>query len=185
MSSPFTICTPSIPERWKRLQECGESVRAQTHQPAAWLIRVEEPPEFGFAHLAHQRNALLKAVETEWIATLDDDDLLDPDYLEAILPYTAEADMIWGWCRGAGHDHWTHDEFNPERLRQHNYICGVACIRTEFARKVGGWPEEACRDEGMYEDWGMWLRLMDAGARFLCMGRSMWQHRRGDWRTIT
>ena len=178
MASPFTVITASIPERWELLQDARASVAAQTHQPDTHLIRINEPGKsFGYKHLGEQRNILLGAVTTEWVATLDDDDLLDPDYLETISQHVNGADVVYGWCRGRTH---RRSSWDPALLRKENYICGVACVRTEAALSVGGWPAD-----GRQEDWFMWQKLLDVGARFVCVERELWTHRSGDWLTIT
>lgn len=176
--SVFTVTTASMPSRRELLAEAAESLYAQTAPPAAWLIRVEDPgSRYGVAHLAEQRNILLEAVHTEWVATLDDDDLLDRNYLEVMGANLDDADVVYAFCRGREH---VRSTWNPDLLRQTNYICGVACVRTEIARSVGGWPTD-----GQLEDWGMWKKLLDAGARFRCVEQELWTHRRGDWKTLT
>jgi len=176
----ITVAIPSIPSRRHLLLEAIASVDAQTVQPATILVRVDDPGDgFGFAHLANQRNALLRAVETEWVATLDDDDLLDPDYLATMGAQLDGVDVAYGQCRGR--EHTRSSTFDPDLLARENYICGVAVVRTSMALRVGGWPED-----GTAEDWGMWKRIHAAGGRFSCVDRELWSHRRvTDVRTIT
>jgi GT2 family glycosyltransferase len=181
--NPFTVVTVSMPERHGLLAEAGESLRAQTIGRTPWLIRCEEPDRFGPEHVALQRNAILKAVETEWIAVLDDDDLFDEDYLEIMAEYTDGADVVYSDCRGYPHP--KSEFFDPERLRTNNYIDGEACIRTEALRSVGGYPANH-----LVEDWQLWVKLLDIGARFVYVDKVIRTHRHGTlngnaWRNVT
>lgn len=166
----ITVVTVSIPERRGRLLEAGSSLATQTYGPVPWLIRVEAPDVFGPAHVARQRNALLRAVETEWMAVLDDDDTFDPNYLEVMSQHLDGADVVYSYCRGYPH---AFGEFDPGRLRQENYIDGEALIRTEALRSVGGYPENA-----VVEDWQAYLRLLDIGAQFVCVPEVLRTHGR-------
>lgn len=172
-----TAVTVSIPERHALLAEGGASLRAQTYGPVPWLIRVEEPDVWGPAHIARQRNILLTAVQTEWMAVLDDDDLLDPTYLERCAEHFDTADVIYSYCRGFAHP---YGEFDPERLRRENYIDGECLLRTDLVREAGGYPANST-----VEDWQLFKRLADMGARFVCIPEPLRTHRHGGWRTVT
>jgi len=78
-----TVITPTVPGREKLLEECIESVRKQTLQPVAHLVLMDKDKE-GPAVI---RNRLLKQVETEWVAFLDDDDLLMPNHFDVHNTY--------------------------------------------------------------------------------------------------
>jgi hypothetical protein len=175
--SRVTAVTVSIPERAHLLAEAGKSLRAQTYGLVPWLIRVEEPDEWGPAHIARQRNALLAAVDTEWMAVLDDDDLFDPTYLERVAEHFDDADVIYTYCRGRTHPHGPYD---PERLQRENFIDGECLLRTELVREAGGYPANH-----MVEDWQLFRRLSGMGARFACIPEQLRDHRHGDWRTVT
>lgn len=169
--SPFTVVTVSIPERHELLAKAGASVRAQTIGPVPWLVRVEEPDRFGCEHVARQRNAILAAIETEWIAVLDDDDTFDPEYLELMAQHLDGADVVYSYCRGHPHS-W--GPFDAERLRSgDNYIDGEACIRTETLRRAGGYPVSH-----IVEDYLLWLKFLDMDARFVCVPQALRTHGR-------
>lgn len=170
--NPFTVVTVSMPERHELLSEAMESVRSQTVGHTPHLIRIEEPDTFGPAHVARQRNALLKAVESEWMAVLDDDDLFDPNYLERVSAYIENADVVYTDCRGYPHP--KQDAFDPVLLQTHNYIDGEAVIRTDALRAVGGYPDSA---NGIVEDWQLWVQLLNAGARFVYCPEIIRTHR--------
>jgi hypothetical protein len=175
--SLFTAVTVSIPERHELLARAGASLRAQTYGPVPWIVRVEEPDRFGCEHVARQRNAILPAVQTEWIAVLDDDDTFDPEYLEVMARHVEGVDVVYSYCRGHAHS-W--GEFDAERLRSgDNYIDGEACIRTEALREAGGYPVN-----DVVEDWQLWLRFLDMGKRFVCVPQELRTHGRAQ-RNVT
>ena len=86
-----TVITPSMPSRERFLAEAMASVAAQT-VPVAHLIIVDEGRS-----VAEKRNALVEAADTEWVAFLDDDDLLDPHHIETLLGH--DADVVIPYCR--------------------------------------------------------------------------------------
>jgi hypothetical protein len=161
MNDQITAVTVSIPERAHLLQEAGESLRAQTIGPVPWLIRVEEPDKFGSAHVAKQRNAILPAVETPWIAVLDDDDLFFPQYLETMAGHLNGADVVYSFCTSTGH------------LQQEGVIDGECCIRTAALRAVGGYPVgDIAEDHLLFE------KMRAAGAVFRCVPEVLRDHRK-------
>lgn len=179
----FTVVTVSMPERHDLLAEACATVREQTIGAVPHLIRIEQPDAFGAAHVAKQRNAILKAVETPWIAVLDDDDLFDPNYLEVMGEHLEGADVVYSDCRGYPHP--KSDHFDAERLRTNNYIDGEACIRAEALREVGGYPSN-----DIVEDWQLWVKLLDIGAKFVYVDQVIRTHRHGTlcngaWRNVT
>lgn len=175
--SLVTVVTVSVPERKTQLAEAAASLGAQTMWPVPWLLRVDEPDTWGPAHVAHQRNLLLRAIDTEWYAVLDDDDVLDPSYLEKMAAATQDADIVYSWCTSTRHP---QIEFDPNRLREENFIDGESWFRTEAVRAVGGYPVGDTA-----EDWQLLLRLLDNGARFVCVPEVLRDHRDGGWRRTT
>lgn len=193
----ITVITPSIPERRRLLAEAIDSVQAQTSPVEAHLIRVQRPPRgaLSSAHLAMQLNALLTAVDTEWVAPLGDDDIYLPDHVEKIRPYLGQgADVVYSWARNE------YEQFRVDvtgwdpaqvarKLEERNFIRTTITMRTELVRRVGGWTDEY-RDgvftaTGVpYEDWDLLIRLARAGARFRCVPFETWEYRIGDWRRI-
>ncbi len=193
----ITVITPSIPERRRLLAEAIESVQIQTSPVEAHLIRVQEPPlgVLSSAHLAVQLNALLAAVDTEWVAPLGDDDIYLPHHVEKIRPYLEQdVDVVYSWAK---------DEYEPFRvdvsgwppsqvartLEECNFIRSTITMRTELLRRVGGWTSEhrdgVFTETGVpYEDWDLLIRLARAGARFRCVPFETWVYRLGNWRRI-
>lgn len=121
---------------------------------------------------AQVRNRLAGLAQTEWMAFLDDDDILYPDYFESLVPLFDGADVVYGWCDEVGHVSNINRKFDSRLLRIGNFIPVTACVRTDTFRKVGGFPDGIA-----YEDWGLWLRILDAGGTFRCYERPLWAYR--------
>lgn len=162
----ITVVTPTIVGREALLEECHASVEqiGLTH-----LIEIDVDGE-GPAAI---RNRLLEQVTTEWVLFLDDDDLLYPNYVDAVTPYLADADVVYtAWRLTGAIDPMPLPRFDPDLLRQHNTIPVTACVRTEALRAVGGFPD------AKLEDHALWLSLLDAGYRFRYVPVIAWHYRR-------
>jgi hypothetical protein len=175
MSARVTVITPSLPEREAWRAECRATVAAQ----AAQAIAV--PHLFALDHeragVAAMLNQLWPRVETDWLLVLDDDDLLDEDYLLTVAPHLADADVVYTHCRVSG---WQHPAalnrpFDAAALRQGNYIPATALIHRDLVAALDGWQEHPLA-RGL-EDWHFWLRALDAGARFRCVPEPKWTYR--------
>jgi glycosyltransferase involved in cell wall biosynthesis len=163
----ITVLTPTIPGREHLLQECRTSVAD------AGLTHVVMLDVNG-AGPAVTRNKMLEVVATEWALCLDDDDLLFPNYLDAVAPHIPDADVVYtAWQLSGATDPVPYPRFDPGLLRQHNIIPVTACVRTEKLRQVGGFPTDA-----ELEDHALWLKLLDAGARFIYSPVIAWHYRR-------
>lgn len=129
-----------------------------------------------------------------WIAFLDDDDEFHPDHLARLVEHAVEqqADVVYPWFDlnvGGRMDNARGDNlllvngqsafgspFDGEALSRNNYIPVTALVRTSLFLQVGGfpdpnteaWPHPDC------EDWGLWLRLRDAGAVFSHLAERTW-----------
>lgn len=168
------VCT--IPPRAEQLGEALASVAAQTVQPAAIVI------EFDWRRTgaAAAKNRALARVTTEYAATLDDDDVWYPHHLETLVEAAAEtgADVVYPWPVMVGAAPLRPDRFGAPfdavELRRGNYIPTTALIRTELARDVGGFQ---CPPGTPFDDWGLWLAMLDAGARFHHVPQQTWECR--------
>lgn len=126
----------------------------------------------------------------EWVAFLDDDDEFYPGHLTKLVRHAEEsgADVVYPWFDIETPDGIRNDldplgafgkEFNPNALRENNYIPVTALVRTNAFRAVGGfpipgspeWPHKDC------EDWALWLRLLDAGYKFSHLPERTWKWR--------
>lgn len=124
------------------------------------------------------RNTGLKAARGRFIALLDSDDLLLPNFLE-VLVGMLEADSslsvaypnarYFGWPK---HDGKLHQDVFPVAepisfdrvLRRECYIFGLLVFRREVIEAVGNYDENL---EGQgAEDFELWLRMLRHGFRF-------------------
>jgi hypothetical protein len=191
----ITVITASIPERRRLLAEAIDSVQAQTSPVEAHLIRVQQPPRdvLSPTHSAAQLNALLAAVDSEWVAPLGDDDIYFPHHVAKIEPHLGpDADVVYSWAKDE-YDYFRIDvsDWTPaqvaRRLEEGNFIRSTITIRTELLRRIGGWTGDyrdgVFTETGVpYEDWDLLIRLARAGGRFRCVPFETWHYRIGDWR---
>jgi Glycosyl transferase family 2 len=173
MLPDVTVVTPWMRGREELLAEAEKSVGEQTVLPVMHLIQ-EDTWNEGPAII---RNRMLHQVETPWVAFLDDDDLLDPEHIETLLLETmaADSDVTWSWCRTTGERAPViprPTQFNSDDLRQANYIPVTTVVNTDAAMSVGGFDAS-----NLNEDWGLWLRMLAAGARFSVVPEVTWTYR--------
>lgn len=170
----ISVVTPSVPERAPFLAEARASVAAQSCRvPVTHLVLLDRRHRGA----AIARNKLLEQVETEWVAFLDDDDLFDRDHLQSLLDlaHATDSDVTWSWCRCISERAISIPRptaFDPEALRDRNYIPVTVLARTAAVRAAGGFSK---RDR--FEDWHLWLRMLDNGARFAVVPRVTWTYR--------
>lgn len=187
---PVTVCTPSIPSRAIQLQRAIASVQRQTVRPEAHLISIgeAEPGESRLSHLVRTRNALAQAVDTDWLAILDDDDWYLPRHFETIAPYLeTDADVVYTFSEGpyvnVDVTGWTAGELVAQ-LQVSNVIAANAAVRVSRLEDLGGWsdtyfnPDTHLYDGGpvCHDDWELWLMMARAGARFLCVPQETWHY---------
>lgn len=171
------VITPTIAGRGDLLAECVASVAAQEADDVTHIIGMDVRGNGP----AEKRNQLVPWMPhaDDWVTFLDDDDVWNADHVDILRAHMAGYDVVYTLAEIEGRPGWDpqQDTFDPERLRQVNYIplCGVA-IRAQLFHQVGGFPTE-----GLYEDHGLLVRLLDAGARFKCIPVRSWRYRFGDW----
>lgn len=162
----ITVLTPTLPGRERLLAQCRASVAAVGLDHLVEVDHERRGP-------AAIRNELAAQVDTDWLLCLDDDDLLLSHYLEVVAPELETADVVYtSWYLTGAPDPQPLDRFDAEILRVQNFIPVTAAVRTEMFRAVGGF-----RDVPL-EDHDLWLRLLDAGARFTYVPVVCWRYRR-------
>lgn len=168
-SADLTVITPTIDGREELLADCIASVLDQTVfvQHLIGLDVDKEGP-------AVARNRLVDQVETDWVLFLDDDDVIDPDFIETVQPHFKTSDLVYTWCR-KNFDYPTDLPFDGPALRERNVIPVTVCLRVDAFRAVGGFSPDVA-----HEDWSLWLKLLDIGARFTCVPEHKWEYRRSD-----
>ncbi len=182
MSAEITVVIATLPTRAQMLTTAVRSVMAQT-LPAR--VVVVEPDDRGRGAAA-TKNAGLAQVRTEWVAFLDDDDEFMPDHLRVLHTAATEAGADVAYSLPLVRDQlgrkvdrineWGGGEvFDPEALRRGSYIQTTSLVRTESAKRVGGFQ---CPPGSNYDDWGFFLALLDGGAVFTHVHREtfVWNH---------
>lgn len=185
MINDITVCIATIPPRSKELRRALASVAVQTLQPAAIVV------EYDHEHTgaAATKNRAAAKATTEWLAFLDDDDQFLPAHLE-MLRYAAEhfswegepvprgpVDVVYSipncpQLPGGRDPNGRYGvPFDPEELRRRSYIQTTSLIRRHAFLGVGGFqlPNKTMPDGSPcpYDDWGLWLALLDQECRFL------------------
>jgi hypothetical protein len=173
----ITIVTPTIPERAALFAELTVAMECQVEDPDAWIV-FEDVEHIGTIAALE---ILMAQVETEWFVPLADDDLIDPTFVQLLAAAVHDdVDVVWPLCRVEGTYPWWDgiSVFDADLLREDNYIPGTAAIRTSLFREVGGYrtpPDQP------HEDWDLWRRMLDKGARFECVPVRCWTYRFGPW----
>jgi glycosyltransferase involved in cell wall biosynthesis len=176
----ITVVIPTIEGRENELRRAVGSLQWQALAPNYLRVAVDHKREGAAA----TRNRALETVRTEWVAFLDDDDQFKPSHLRACARNAAltGADLVYPWFDVEGGD----DEigmfgvpFDPVLLRKRNYIPVTVLVRTELARKVGGFVDHPDVNGDPCEDWGLWLALLDAGAVFSHLPQRTWIWHKG------
>lgn len=122
-----------------------------------------------------------------WVAFLDDDDEFHPDHLARLVEHAVanEADVVYPWfdLNVGGRIDNRRDPlgafgkpFDGDALTANNYIPVTSLVRTQRFIEVGGFPETNSEQwpHPDCEDWGLWLRLRDAGAVFSHLPERTW-----------
>jgi hypothetical protein len=189
------VLTPSVPGRDDLLAEAMASVQAQTVKPTIHVVGID----YERVGIGHMLNQLARGIDVEWLARLDDDDVLKPNHLELLSEGSDRADVIYSWCEIAprarngklpaepavlGPAGWIPNQgFDAAALRERNYIPATTLIRKSLWEGIGGWAlpgwgvHDSPREPEFAEDWDFWLRALDAGARFLCIPEITWTYR--------
>lgn len=168
----ITVAIPTIPQRRSQLRKAITSVSIQNYPAAAISVAVDLKGEGSAA----TRNRALKAVQTPWVAFLDDDDQFLAHHLEVLAKAAEETDahVIYGLPRVIGptgqqkERHWTWGGppvFSADLLRQQSYITVSSLVRTDYAKDSSFTFKDAGNGDS-YDDHGFYLGLLDLGAKF-------------------
>ena len=136
--------------RSKSLEECLESLRAQTFKSFEVLINGEE------GQLAAIRNKLAKQAKGEYLAFIDDDVICSPGWLAAIVRTFEERSR----CAGVSGPALITPEFRRNRdifsfrlgKRLYDFwFCNGRSSLPGHITKSGAWTTGACEDNCSYE----------------------------------
>lgn len=158
----ITVVIPSIPIRPLFLQRAMISAIQQTQKPAALSVAIDVHREGAAA----TRQRALDAVQTPWVAFLDDDDAFKPQHLERLMAHALEtgADYVYSWFDVVGGtDPFPPTHFtNPFDPNDPIETTVTTLVRTGLAKEVGFKP---LRTEGHAgEDRYFTLECLKAGA---------------------
>lgn len=197
------VCVPTIPARGDKLRRAVESIHAQDVSDDVHVtIQVALDEDGDGAAVTRNRAWRDAGDDVEWVAFLDDDDVMRPSHVRLCLKWAEKtgADLVYPWFN-IHDDHGNDISFNDplsvptgggqrtspygvafndllvhELRTQNNFIPVTVLVRRSLLERVGGfpvpntseWPESCC------EDWGLWRRLLDVGARFEHLPRRTW-----------
>lgn len=147
-----SIVTPSIPERARYLEELKLAVSAQTVKSYEHLVEIDEARD-GCARVV---NRLAEKAEGEWLLIVADDDLILPRCLEVLLEFGDDADVVYSPPLVWGNN-------SPHFFGQPPYIPSFGLIYMDLWREIGGYREDAVREE----DRKFWIEALRLGAKFV------------------
>lgn len=192
MTETVAVIVPTIPGREQVLARALQSIADQTR--LADQVVVE--PDNDRTGAAATRNRALEEVTCEWTAFLDDDDTWYPQHLERLLATASatDADLVYPWFDGINAagvlaTMWGGEQVTPFRvpfgaeqreqlLTVANFIPVTVLVRTGLLRAVGGFsPPPWQTPDNPCEDWGAWVKLLHAGARFVHLPEVTWTWR--------
>lgn len=182
-----TVCIP-IRNDDTFLQDALSSVQMQTRPPLEVLVvddgsereigaRIKETARRYGAHyipVTHRgipgaRNAGLMLAHGTGFIPLDADDALEPDFIQRTTQALHTADVVAVGFRD-------NDGTHLARALSHDSAPYAYCAlyRTAVLRRLGGWNG---LQHPHYEDWDLWLDLMERGARILEINEPLFFHR--------
>lgn len=160
-----SVLTPTVRGRERMLEECRLSVKCQTLSNFDFEHRVELDDRQ--AGCAVTMNRIADQADGEWLLPLADDDLLLPGCLETLHNHASEGDIIYAPPLVTGNeDRWWFFQAPP-------VIPSCALIRASLWRDLGGYDERLTHEE----DRALWVRALDAGARFVRVDEPCWVYR--------
>lgn len=181
MSVDITVLIPTIPPRRAEFERAVASVQAQTLPASAVWAELDKDRDGAAA----VRNRLLEQVRTEFVAFLDDDDELYPNHLKLCARYAnlQGVDVVY-----PGYD--CDDDpvncfgipFDASLLKQRNFIPVTVLARTELVLAAGGFQNRPDEHGDPCEDWGLWLSMLDNGAKFGHLPVKTWRWNLGGTR---
>jgi glycosyltransferase involved in cell wall biosynthesis len=185
------VAIPSIPPREKYLKRALASVNNQTRAPEQISVSVDTQRRGA----APTRNAAASQLHTDWIAFLDDDDVLYPKHLESLLrtAHETSADLVYPWfdLHGGPDPLAVPDQHgnlvNPfgipftESMRDYlshraNFIPVTYIVRRDLFDAVGGFPTpgEDWWQHTECEDWGFLIAVAHTGANIVHHPERTW-----------
>lgn len=161
-----SIVTPAIPSRLEMLSEAIATVHAQTVPPIEHLIAID----YERIGVIANTNRLVEMARGDWVVPLADDDLLHPNFLEALLSASDGADVVYSEMTVEG-ETWPAVGPGPSTGKPAG-LPGMALIRKALWMDLGGY-----RLTRQPEDLDLWQRMSIAGAAFRYVPEVLWTYR--------
>lgn len=185
------------------LKECLESIRVQTFRDWECIVVDDvstegNPSEIVKAMnddrmscvrhdknkgLAASRNTGIKLSTTKFIATIDSDDTITPDFIDMLLnPLLKDASydcafgdiQLFGQMQGLVKNSLKEYAF----ITRHQWIPGAGVIMRKILwKKVGGYSESEILRAGN-EDWEFWLSAVEKGLKVIHVPKPMYCYRK-------
>lgn len=164
----FALST--IPSRAHVLPQALASIYEQTRLPDELMVGVDVERRGP----GPMWNRLYSLMDCDWLTTMGDDDLLYPNHLQAMADHADGYDVVYTYCDNEGPSPWRHynQPFDADLVKERSIVSATALVRAEAFAAVGGYGDV------MGEDWDLWLRLNEAGARFLAVPVKTWVYRK-------
>lgn len=133
--------------------------------------------------LPSARNVGLMNARGHAFLPLDADDWLEPTFIEKTLPLLdAGADVVFTGLQEHGERTGTYvpgcgtplDELTVEQERMSNRLFYCSLIRTSLLRDAGGYNGRMIHG---YEDWDLWVDLMQRGAKLAAVNEPLFNYR--------
>ncbi len=133
--------------------------------------------------LAAARNTGVRGASADLIVTLDGDDMLEPQYLERVLPHFEDDGVNCVYTDfelvGDRHGRIAWGGSDPATLLRHQWIPGPgATYRRSLWEAAGGYCEDDVLRVGD-EDRDFWISAMEAGLHPLHVAEPLYQYRVG------
>jgi hypothetical protein len=139
---------------------------AQCDAVAGERVRVIHQPNAG---LPAARNRGAREADGEFIAFLDADDWIEPEFVTKLAKAIHEADdpsVSHAYCQEQlvelGQGIWRVPEWDAELMLITNLHPVTALIRRDYFEQLGGFDQTMTRG---YEDWELWIRCVARGWR--------------------
>lgn len=206
MSALVTIVIPCYMQA-QYLQEAIDSVRAQTYPHWECIIVNDASPDhtatvadaaaatdsrIRVIHKPHNeglaaaRNSGIHAGTGTYIVPLDADDKLAPTFLDECLSAIAQhpgAKMIYTDAQhfGINNDYATRNDVDMHSLCHHNFCQPTALFATSTFLQTEGYRQGIYG----YEDWDMWLQIIDHPSDAVCVHKGLFYQRIKEQSMIT